>query len=78
MRLTTEVILDQICNDNGLYPYVKKHMSKRDGRGAFYVIYSRWIGQNHVNVTESKAKLVLQMSTYDRDKMAWSWEKYVA
>ena len=28
-------ILDQICKNIYLYPYVKQHKSKRDGRGAF-------------------------------------------
>ena len=35
------------------YPYVKQHESKRDDRGAFNAINSRWIGQNHVNMTVS-------------------------
>ena len=38
-------ILDQICKDTDLYPYVKQHKSKKDGRGAFYAIHSRWLGQ---------------------------------
>ena len=33
-------ILDQICKDTDLYPCVKQHTSKRDGRGAFYAIHS--------------------------------------
>ena len=37
-------ILDQICKDNNLYPYVKQQNSKRDSRGAFYAIHSRWLG----------------------------------
>ena len=36
-------ILDQICKDTDLCPYVKQHKPKRDGRGAFYAIYSRWL-----------------------------------
>ena len=34
-------VLDQICKDTDLYPYVKQHKPKRDGRGAFYAIHSR-------------------------------------
>ena len=34
-------ILDQICKDTDLYPYVKQHKSKNDGRVAFYAIHSR-------------------------------------
>ena len=71
-------ILDQICKDTDLYPYVKQHKSTRDGRGAFYAIHSRWLGQIHVNTMASEAKLVLQMSTYDGEKKAWNWEKFVA
>ena len=44
-------IFDQICKDTDLYPYVNQHKSKRDGRGVFYAIHSRWFGPNHVNVT---------------------------
>ena len=58
-------ILDQICKDTDLYPYVKKHKSKRDGRGAFYAIHSRWLFPNHVNMTASEVELALQVSMYD-------------
>ena len=44
-------ILDQICRDTDLYPYIKQHKSKRDHRGAFYAIHSRWLGLNNVNAT---------------------------
>ena len=71
-------ILDQICKDTNLYPYVKQHKSNRDGRGAYYAIYSSWLGPNHVNVTASETLLALLMSTYDGKKTAWNWEKYVA
>ena len=66
-------ILDQICKDIDLHPHVKQHKSKRDGRGAFYAIYSMWLGPNHINVTASEAKLGLQTSTYDGEKKAWNW-----
>ena len=56
-------MLDQICKDTDLYPYVKQHKSKRDSKEAFYAIHSRWLGPNHVNMTASKAKTALQMST---------------
>ena len=69
-------ILDHIGKDTDLYPYVKQHKSKRDGRGAFY--HSRWLGLNHVNATVSEAEMALQTSTYDGEKRAWNWEKYVA
>ena len=71
-------ILDQICKDTDLYPYVKQHKSKRDSKGAFYAIHSRWLGPNHVNATASQAEMALQMSMYDSEKRAWNWEKYVA
>ena len=71
-------ILDQICKGTDLYPYVKQNKFKRDNRGAFYAIHSKWLGQNHVSMTASKAKLVLQMSMHDREKKVWTWEKYVA
>ena len=58
-------ILDQICKDTDLYPYIKQHKSKRDDRGAFYAIHSRWLGLNHVNATASEAEMALQISTYD-------------
>ena len=71
-------ILDQICKDTDLYPFVKQHKSKRDGKGAFYAICSRWLGPNHVNTTASEANLMSQMSMYDGEKKAWNWKKYVA
>ena len=49
-----------------------------DGKGAYYAIHYRWLGPNHVNVTTSEAVMALQMSTYDREKKAWNWEKYIA
>ena len=70
-------ILDQICKDMDLYPYVKEHKSKSDGRGAFYAIHSRWLGPNQMNVTASEAEMALQMSTYNGEKKAWNREKYV-
>ena len=51
---------------------------KRDGRGAFYAIHSRWLGPNHVNATASEAEMALQTSTYDGKKKAWNLEKYAA
>ena len=63
-------VLDQICKDTDLYPYVKQHKSKRDGRGTFYAIRSRWLVPNHVNGTASEAEIALQMSMYDREKRA--------
>ena len=69
-------ILDQICKDTDLYPCVKQHKSNRGSRGASYAIHSRWLGLNHVNATASEAKMALQ--TYDGQKKAWNWEKYVA
>ena len=44
----------------------------------FYAIHSRWLDPNHVNATESEAKLVLHIAIYDKEKKAWNWEKYVA
>ena len=71
-------ILDQICKDTDLYPYIKQHSPKRDCKGAFYAIHSRWLGRNHVNMTASEAEMALQVSTYDGKKRAWNWKKYVA
>ena len=75
---TIYYILDQICKDTDLHPYVKQHESKRDSRGVFYATHSRWLVLNHVNATASEAEVVLQMLTYNREKNAWNWEKYVA
>ena len=47
-------ILHQICKDTNLYPYVKHHKSKRNGRGSFCAIHSRWPGPNDVNMTASQ------------------------
>ena len=65
-------ILDQICKDTDLYPYVKQHMSKSDGRGAFYDIHSRRLNPNHFNATASKVEMVLKMSTNDSEKKTWN------
>ena len=59
-------ILHQIFKDTDLYPYVKQHKYKRDGREAFYAIHSMWSDLNHVNATASEAKLASQKSTYNR------------
>ena len=70
--------LDQICKDTDSYPYVKQHKPKRDGRGVFYTIHSRWLGPNHVSAMALEAEMALQMSIYDGEKRAWNWEKYAA
>ena len=70
-------IQDQICKDTDLYLYVKQYKSKRDGRGAFYAIHSRWLSSNHVNATASKSEMALQMLIYHGKKKAWNGEKYV-
>ena len=49
-----------------------------DDEGAYHFIYSKWLGPNHVNATKAEAEMALQMSTYDGEKMSWSWKKYVA
>ena len=67
-----------MCKDTDLYPNVKQHKSKRDGKGAFYAIESRWLGLNHVNMTASEAEVALQMSTYYGEKKAWNWERDTA
>ena len=61
-------ILDQICKDTELYPRVKHHESKRDGQGAYYAIYLRWLGWNQVHATATEAKMALQTSTYEGKK----------
>ena len=71
-------ILDQICKDSDLYSYVKQHKSQRDDKGAFYAIYSRWLGPNHVSTTASESEIAFQMLIYDGEKRTWHWEKYVA
>ena len=62
-------ILDQICKDTVLYPYIKQHKAARDRRGAFYAIHSR--------MTAPEAEIALQMSIYG-EKREWNWENYVA
>ena len=59
-------------------PYVKQYQSKRDGKGEFYAIHSKWIGLNYVNATALEAKIAWQMLIYDKEKIAWNWEKYLA
>ena len=54
-------ILDQICKGTDLYPYVKEHKPKKDGRGAYYAIHSQSLSSIHINVTASEAKMALQM-----------------
>ena len=71
-------IMDQICKVTDLCPYVKQHKSKRDGRRAFYIIQSRWLGPKHVNAKVSEAEMTLHMPIYDGENKAWNWEKYVA
>ena len=51
---------------------------KRDGKVAFYVIHSRWLGPNYVITIALEAAMALQMSAYEGGKRAWNWEKYVA
>ena len=58
-NLTFYDVLDKNCIGTYLYPYVKHHQPKRDGRGAFYVIYSEWLSPNHVNSTESADEVAL-------------------
>ena len=63
-------ILDQICKDTDLYPYVKQLASTQDGRWAFYAIHAMWLEPNHVDATASEAEAALQTSIYDNKKNA--------
>ena len=58
-------ILDQICKDTDLYLFVKQHKSKRNCRGAFYAIHSRWLGLDHVNAKASDAEIALQKESLE-------------
>ena len=49
-------LLDEVCNDTNLYPYVKQHKPMRDRRGVFHAIHLWWLGSNHVNAVESEAE----------------------
>ena len=59
-----------------MYPYLNQQKFKRDGRGPFYAIQSRWLESNHVNLIASEAEEPLQMSMYDGKKKTLNWEKY--
>ena len=61
-----------------LYLDVKHHMSKRDEKSAFNAIHSWWQVPNLVNATASETEETLQKSTYDEEKKAWNWEKYLS
>ena len=57
-----------ICKDTGMYAYLKQHESKRDSKGAFYAIHSRWLDPNHVKTKTSKAKAVLKALMYNEER----------
>ena len=77
-KRTVYDILNQICNDTGLYLHVKQYKPRRNCSGAFYANHSRWLGRNHANTLVSEAEAVLQATMYDEEMKAWSWEKYVS
>ena len=65
-------ILNQICKDTGLYPYVKQHKSSRDNREVYDAIHSKSLDPNHIDATALEAEMALQMSTCDIEKKAWN------
>ena len=67
-KLTTGWSMTSWITD--LYPYVMQQKPKRDNRGAFYAIHSKWLGPNQVNTIASKAEMTLQTSTYNGEKRA--------
>ena len=67
-------ILDLICKDTDLYPYVKKFKMCHDGTGLYYTIYFRWLNPNHMISMALEAKAALQTLTYDREMKIWNWE----
>ena len=60
-NMSVNDILDQICKDIYMYPYVKQQKSMRDRKGAFNAVHKWWLGLNHMNVVKSKAELALQI-----------------
>ena len=64
-------ILNQICKDTDLCPYVKQHKLKRDSRGVFTSSISGGWAQI-MSTPASEAEMTLG------EKKAWNWEKYVA
>ena len=59
---------------SGFITEIRLYFTKRE----YYAIHFRWLGPNHVNATASEAEMALQLSTHEREKKAWKWEKFVA
>ena len=56
-------ILNQICKDKDLYPYVKKFKTSYDEQGAYYSIHSRWLSPNPMGLMASDTQTAHQTMT---------------
>ena len=77
-RVTVWKILYQICNGTMYYTYIRQFQASRDGRGAYFALYTSLLGTqaiaNHASLAENK----LQSLTFDGLKHKnFNFEKFV-
>jgi hypothetical protein len=77
-RMTIWKILYQICNWTMYYSYIRQFQASRDGRGAFFALYTALLGSQAVANYASQAENKLQdLSLNGQKAKNWGFEKYV-
>ena len=77
-RVVIWKILYEICYGTPYYTYIKAHQQSRDGRAAYFALYTALLGTQAVANYASKAENKLQTMTLDGgNKRNWGFEKYV-
>jgi len=77
-RMTVWKILYQICNGTMYYSYIRQYQPSRDGRSAFFALYTALLGSQAVANYASQAENKLQnLSLTGQKAKNWGFEKYV-
>jgi hypothetical protein len=77
-RVTMWKILYQICSGTMYYSYIRQYQASRDGRSAFFALYTALLGSQAVANYASTAENRLQtLSLTGQKAKNWGFEKYV-
>jgi hypothetical protein len=77
-RMTVWKILYQICNGTMYYSYIRQFQASRDGRGAFFALYTALLGSQAAANYASQAENKLQNLYLNGQKAKnWGFKKYV-
>jgi hypothetical protein len=68
----------EMTRDEKCWTYVKPFQRTRDGRGAYLVLHTHYLGANHVNNMASEAESRLAKAMYHGKKRRYNFESYIS